>query len=40
MLEGFTTKVGRDKDRQPLLTKDENRKEAEIKVKQWLPKLS
>ena len=39
MLEGFTTKGGVDTDGQPLLMKDEKRKEAEKEVKQWLQKI-
>jgi len=39
MLEGFTTRGGVDRDGKAFLMKDENRKEAETKVKQWLEKI-
>ena len=39
MLEGFTTRGGVDRDGKAFLIKDENRKEAETKVKQWLEKI-
>src|SRR6266498_1341005 len=39
MLEGFTTRGGVERDGKPFLMKDENRKEAETKVKQWLEKI-
>jgi len=39
IMEGFTTRGGVDKDGKAFLTKDENRKEAEKKVKQWLEKI-
>jgi flavodoxin len=39
LLEGFTTKGGVDGDGKAFLMKDENRKEAETKVKQWLQKI-
>jgi len=39
MLEGFTTRGGADRDGKAFLMKDENRKEAETKVKQWLEKI-
>lgn len=39
MLEGFTTKGGVDREDKAFLMKDENRKEAENKVKQWLKKI-
>ena len=40
MVEGFTIRGGVDRDGQALLTKNENRKEAETKVKQWLKNKS
>ena len=39
MLEGFTTRGGLESDGQPRLSKDENAKEAETKVKKWLEKI-
>jgi len=39
MLEGFTTRGGVDRDGKAFLMKDENRKEAERKVKQWMEKI-
>jgi flavodoxin len=39
LLEGFTTRGGVDRDGKAFLMKDENRKEAETKVKQWLEKI-
>jgi flavodoxin len=39
MLEGFTTRGGVDRDGKAFLMKDENRKVAETKVKQWLEKI-
>ena len=39
MLEGFTTRGGVDRDGKAFLMKDENRKEAETKVKKWLQKI-
>ena len=39
IMEGFTTRGGVDKDGKAFLTKDENRKEAEVEVKQWLQKI-
>ena len=39
VLEGFSIKGGRGSDGVSLLTKDENRKEAETKVNGWLQKL-
>jgi flavodoxin len=39
LLEGFTIKGGVAEDGKPRLTKDENAKEAETKVKKWLQKI-
>jgi flavodoxin len=39
MLEGFSTRGGVDRDGKAFLMKDENTKEAERKVKQWLEKI-
>lgn len=39
IMEGFATKGGVDKDGKAFLTKEENRKEAETAVKQWLQKI-
>ena len=39
MLEGFSIKGGMESDGQPRLSKNENEKEAETKVKQWLQKI-
>ncbi len=39
MLDGFTTKGGVESDGQARLSKDENAKEAEAKVKEWLRKI-
>ena len=39
ILEGFSTKGGMDTNGQALLSKDEERKEAENKAKQWLQKI-
>lgn len=40
VLEGFSTKGGVERDGVYLAIKDEKRKEAEMKVKQWLQKLN
>ena len=40
VLEGFSTKGGVERDGVYLAFKDEKRKEAEMKVKQWLQKLN
>ena len=39
LLEGFTIKGGLGEDGKPRLTKNENAKEAETKVKKWLQKI-
>lgn len=39
VVEGFTTKGGVDKDGKAFLTKEENRKEAETAVKEWLLRI-
>jgi flavodoxin len=39
VLEGFSIKGGVERDGQPLLSKEEKRKEAETKVKEWLEQL-
>ena len=39
ILEGFTIRGGVDRDGKAFLMKDENRKEAETKVKKWLRKI-
>lgn len=39
VLEGFSTKGGVERDGLPLLSKEEKRKEAETKVKEWLQKI-
>jgi len=39
MLEGFTIKGGMESDGQPRLSKVEQAKEAETKVKKWLQKI-
>ena len=39
ILEGFSIKGGLDSNGQAVLNNEENRKEAEIKVKQWLQKI-
>jgi flavodoxin len=39
VLEGFSIKGGVERDGQPLLSKEEKRKEAETKVKEWLQKI-
>jgi flavodoxin len=39
IMEGFTTRGGLDNDGKAFLTRDENRKEAETAVKQWLQKI-
>ena len=39
ILEGFSIKGGLDSNGQAVLGNEENRKEAEIKVKQWLQKI-